>query len=123
MIGMKMSLIEWMKNIGVKLIGSSLKKELPEFEQDELRRYEIVFSGIVQDVGFRYEMWLMAEKLELTGFVENLPNGDVYAEIQGEKNRIMYLIEYMKAIPRICIENMDIDEMELREEKKFTPIY
>ena len=97
--------------------------EFPEFEQDEVRRYKIIFSGSVQGVGFRYEMWLMAEKLGLKGFVENLPNGNVYVEMQGEKNRIMYLIEYMKAVPRICIENMDIDEMELREEKKFIPIY
>ena len=120
----RMALVEWLKNVWKNYIGSSPESiELPEFEQDEIRRYEIVFSGIVQDVGFRYEMWLMAEKLELTGFAENLPNGDVYAEIQGEKNRIMYLIEYMKAIPRICIENIDIDEMELREEKEFIPIY
>ena len=123
MIGMKMSLVEWMKNIGEKLIGSSLKKELPEFEQDEVRRYKIIFAGSVQGVGFRYEMWLMAEKLGLSGFVENLPNGNVQAEIQGMKNKILYLIDYLKSIERIRIDKIEIDELELKEEKGFTAIY
>lgn len=119
-----MSLMKWLKNIWKNYIGSSPESiELPEFEADEMRRYQVIFSGNVQGVGFRYEMWLMADKLGVSGFAENLPNGDVYAEIQGEKNRILYLIEYMKTIPRICIESMDIDEMDLREEKKFIPIY
>ena len=120
----RMALMVWLKNVWKNYIGSSPESiELPEFEKGEMRRYQVVFSGNVQGVGFRYEMWLMADKLGVTGLAENLPNGDVYAEIQGEKNRIMYLIEYMKTIPRICIENMDIDEMELREEKQFIPIY
>ena len=119
-----MSLMKWLKNVWKNYIGSSPESiELPEFETDEMRRYQVIFSGNVQGVGFRYEMWLMADKLGVSGFAENLPNGDVYAEIQGEKNRILYLIEYMKTIPRICIESMDIDEMDLREEKKFIPIY
>lgn len=90
-----------------------------QFEPDEMRRYEIIFSGIVQGVGFRYEVWMLAQKLKLTGYVENLPDGTVHAEIQGEKNRILYLIESMKQIPRIHVERVEIDEMGLKEEDSF----
>ena len=97
--------------------------EFPEFEQDEVRRYKIIFSGSVQGVGFRYEMWLIAEKLGLSGFVENLPNGNVQVEIQGMKNKILYLIDYLKSIERIRIDKIEIYELELKEEKGFTAIY
>ena len=90
-----------------------------EFQSDEMRRYDIIFSGIVQGVGFRYEVWSMAQKLHLTGYVENLANGDVHAEIQGQKNRIMHVVECLKQIPRIHIEKVEIDEMELKAENTF----
>jgi acylphosphatase len=103
---------------------SSIEKlEFPDFLPDEERRYEIIFSGIVQGVGFRYEAWLIAEKLGLSGFAENLPNGDVRMEIQGPKNRILHLIHCMESIPRISITNKVIKELMLKEEKGFTPVY
>ncbi len=119
-----MPLIELFKNFRDKYMRSSVDKmEFPEFSPDEERRYEIIFSGIVQGVGFRYEAWLIAQKLELTGFAENLPNGDVRMEIQGPKNRILHLIHCMESIPRITIKNKVIEELSLKEEKEFTPVY
>lgn len=90
-----------------------------QFQPDEIRRYDIIFSGMVQGVGFRYEVWSIAQKLHLTGYVENLPNGTVHAEIQGPKNRILYLIDCLKQIPRIDIEDVEIDEVGLKEETSF----
>lgn len=84
-----------------------------EFPEDETVRYRIVFSGLVQGVGFRYETWAIAQKLGLIGYVENLSNGDVYTEIQGAKNKILYLIECLQSIPRIHIENLQIDEIDV----------
>ena len=89
------------------------------FPPDEIKRYRIVFSGLVQGVGFRYETWAIAQKLELAGFVENLPDGTVYAEIQGSENKILYLIECLKSVPRIRIEKIKIDEMKLKQETNF----
>lgn len=89
------------------------------FPEDEIIRYRIVFSGLVQGVGFRYETWAIAQKLGLTGFVENLPNGDVHAQIQGPRNRIMYLIECLKSIPRIQIADVQMEEIEQKEELHF----
>lgn len=119
-----MSLIELFKNFRDKYMRYSVDQmEFPEFEPDEERRYQIIFSGVVQGVGFRYEAWLIAGKLGLTGFAENLPDGNVFMEIQGPKNKIMHLIQCMKLIRRIQIEHMEIDELPLKEESEFTPVY
>lgn len=119
-----MPLIELFKIFRDKYMRSSIEKmDFPEFPEDEERRYQIIFSGIVQGVGFRYEAWLIAEKLGLTGFAENLPNGEVYMEIQGPKNRILHLIHCMESIRRITIEGKEIYELPLKEESGFTPVY
>ena len=103
---------KYMKNTAGKVDNSI-------FSADETRRYRIVFSGNVQGVGFRYETWSIAQKLQLAGFVENLPNGKVYAEIQGPKNKILYLIDVLKSIPRVDIEDIEIDELETKNEIDF----
>ena len=41
--------------------------------------------------------------LELTGFCENLPNGDVLLEVQGAKNRIAYLVFFLRSLTRIKV--------------------
>ena len=117
------------KNMGLKKVWNQLwdkymkspaeKIESTAFSADETKRYRIIFSGIVQGVGFRYETWAIAQKLELTGFVENLPEGTVYAEIQGPENKILYLIDCLQLIPRIHIEKMKMEEMEIRQETNF----
>ncbi len=53
-----------------------------------MERYLIIFKGRVQGVGFRYTCQLIAKQHSLTGYVCNLENGDVKAEIQGEKENI-----------------------------------
>lgn len=119
-----MPIVELFKNFRDRYMRSAIEKlDFPEFPPDEERRYEIVFSGIVQGVGFRYEAWLIAGKLELTGFAKNLPNGDVLVEVQGPKNKILHFIHCMESIPRISIENKVLTELELKEEKEFMPVY
>ena len=115
-----MSLKQSWKNLLDKYMKSPANQiDTTQFQDDEARRYAITFSGLVQGVGFRYEVWTLAQKLKLTGHVENLPNGTVYAEIQGPKNRILHLIDAMKQIPRIQIENVEIAELGLKEESMF----
>ena len=96
---------------------------VPEFLEDVKNRYVVVFSGVVQGVGFRYEMYLIAKKIDVTGFVENLPNGDVYAEIQGAENRIRYLIDYMRNNKRFCVDKIEMQKMEIKDEVEFEAIY
>lgn len=109
----------WKKFLDKYMRSPAEQIDITKFDADEMRRYDIIFSGLVQDVGFRYEVWTMAQKLKLTGYVENLANGKVHAEIQGPKNRILYLVDCLKQIPRVTIENVEIDEMILKEEGSF----
>jgi acylphosphatase len=47
--------------------------------------YEIVhFSGRVQGVGFRYNVIRVAKEYEVCGFVQNLTDGRVLVEVEGE---------------------------------------
>ena len=103
---------KYMKSAAEKINGT-------EFAADETKRYRIIFSGVVQGVGFRYETWTIAQKLELTGFVKNLPEGSVYTEIQGPENKILYLMDCLQSIPRIHIEKIKMEELKLGSEIDF----
>lgn len=119
-----MPFIDLLKNFRDNYMKNAAEKaDFSEFPPDEKRRYRIIFSGVVQGVGFRYEVWRLAQKLSLTGFAKNLPSGDVLVEVQGPKNKIFYLIHCMDSIQRIYIENKVMDELPLKEEREFTPVY
>ena len=48
-----------------------------------IKRYYIIYKGQVQGVGFRYRLYQLAYKYNLTGYCHNLSNGDVSCEVQG----------------------------------------
>ena len=80
---------------------------LPNFEDSQILRKNLIFKGRVQKVGFRLEVSLIANKLGLTGWVKNTPQGEVAAEIQGEKDKIDFLIKFMKSLKRIKIVKVE----------------
>lgn len=49
-----------------------------------MERRRFVFHGRVQGVGFRYTSARLAQRFPLTGWVQNLPDGTVQLEVQGE---------------------------------------
>ncbi len=53
----------------------------------------IIFIGRVQGVGFRFTSLRMANLYSLTGFVRNLPNGNVEMVAQGDSKSIDSCIE------------------------------
>jgi acylphosphatase len=59
----------------------------------------IVVSGMVQGVGFRYFVRQHATQLGLTGWVRNLPNGDVELEAEGVRESIERLLIYLRRGP------------------------
>ena len=85
------------------VINQVRRAAIPPFPPDRLCRYAITFSGRVQKVGFRLEVFELARRLGLTGWCENLPSGSVYAEVQGEENKIFFLIFFMESLKRIKI--------------------
>lgn len=102
------------------VINQVAKVKLPQFDSDEIVRYRIIFSGRVQHVGFRLEVSELAKRLHLTGYCENLENGDVLAEIQGPSDKIEFLISFMESLKRIKITNRTMERLEIvAEEKEF----
>ena len=52
------------------------------------RRIQIIYSGQVQGVGFRYSVKSVATGFELTGSVRNLPGGGVELVAEGAKDEL-----------------------------------
>ena len=48
------------------------------------KRAEIITTGLVQGVGFRYYVAQHAKSLKLTGYVKNLFSGEVLTVVEGE---------------------------------------
>lgn len=85
-----------------------------------MKRYNMIFKGRVQGVGFRYKSYLLANELGLTGDVSNLYDGDVELNIQGDREKIDLFLEKLAKDRFIRIDDIEIKEKELiNDEKKF----
>lgn len=103
------------------VINQAQRAKLPEFKSDEICRQRITFSGRVQNVGFRLEVVELAKRLGLTGYCDNLENGDVIAEFQGAPDKIDFLVSFMEGLKRVKVTNKIVEELELVEnETDFT---
>ena len=63
----------------------------------------IVVSGMVQGVGFRYFIHHHASQLGLTGWVRNLPNGDVEIQAEGNREFVESLVTYAQRGPSLAV--------------------
>jgi len=70
-------------------------KQLGEPEGETVK-YDMKFSGRVQDVGFRATSHDYMNMLDLKGSAENLPDGDVLVTVEGPQSRIDLLKELLK---------------------------
>ncbi len=85
-----------------------------------MKRYYIVYEGIVQGVGFRWRLIQIARKKQLTGYVRNCDNGKVECEAQGEKVD-EFLKQSLENDRFAKVFNYSLREMPLnKEEKEFT---
>ncbi len=78
----------------------------------------LTVSGKVQGVFYRQSACEVANKLELSGFVKNLPNGDVLIEVHGETAKVEELYQWslkgpmlaqVKSVTREEIESIPLD--------------
>jgi len=63
---------------------------------DNYKRAEILASGRVQGVGFRYFVLRKAQSLGLFGYVKNLYTGDVLTVVEGNKAMIEELFKEIR---------------------------
>ena len=72
------------------------------------KRLHVLFSGTVQGIGFRFTTERMARRYPVTGYVHNLPKGQVEVLAEGEEKS---LEEFLKAIQEAFqsyIQNVDV---------------
>ncbi|MEE9398852.1 MAG: acylphosphatase, partial [Dehalococcoidales bacterium] len=62
----------------------------------ELASLQAIVSGLVQGVFFRAFVVELASELGVTGYVRNLPRGNVEVLAEGERKQLEKLIVYLK---------------------------
>ena len=84
------------------------------------RSYSIIVKGRVQGVSFRFATHAKALKLQLTGWVKNLPNGDVQIEAEGNETNINTLIDWCYVGPPLAkVEEVIAEEIQVRDHRNF----
>ena len=71
----------------------------------------IIFSGTVQGVGFRFTAHRIANRYQLTGFVRNLPDGNVEMLAQGQPEDIDNCIQDIKESLGGYVRETQIEEI------------
>ena len=61
--------------------------------------FHALVSGRVQGVGFRYYCRAQARRLGLSGWVQNLPDGDVEVRAEGNAQKLEELLQWLKSGP------------------------
>lgn len=70
-----------------------------------------MISGRVQGVGFRYFTVQQAKKLGVTGWVKNLADGRVEAEVQGGEPDVAEMIDRLQKGPlRARVDHVEVKE-------------
>jgi len=76
-------------------------------------RAHVHVSGLVQGVFFRYATQREARQWSVSGWVRNLPDGSVEAIFEGERDKVVKMIEFVKVGPL----GSRVDSVEVNWEK------
>jgi len=76
-------------------------------------RAHVYVSGMVQGVGYRYFVIDAARAHHVTGWVRNLSDGRVEAEIEGPSEAVERMIELLREGPRFS----RVDDLEVTREE------
>ena len=82
-------------------------------------RFYIRFTGRVQGVGFRFFAAMNAEKCYLTGWVKNMPDGSVTAEVRGTRLQIKQFLELTQTGNHfVRVDDIEMEERPYEEKEK-----
>lgn len=82
-------------------------------------RIKIVVHGVVQGVGYRYYTYRIANKLSVNGYVTNKKDGSVEVVAEGEKSKLLRLVEELRIGPRGSrVQNFNIQWEDPKEDFK-----
>lgn len=84
-----------------------------------MKRYHIIVSGLVQGVGFRFFVYELALKFKLAGWVQNLYDGTVEIEVQGNQDILFAFIDELKEGNMFSsVDDVSVEPMEVKEKEK-----
>lgn len=89
--------------------------------EDSVSHFTIFFEGHVQGVGFRFSTLQLAKGFDLTGSVQNLVDGRVQLELEGERSECVEFIRSLSEEMAGFIRNTGQTESERAPQfKEFT---
>ena len=81
------------------------------------KRYQVIVSGIVQGVGFRYATLKKANELGITGWIKNRIDGKVETVIEGENDSLKQMLSWLKKGPsQANITDTEVQELIYKDE-------
>jgi len=84
-------------------------------------RVRLYVDGRVQGVWFRQSTWQQADRLGVTGWVRNLPDGRVEAVYEGPRTAVEELLEWTRRGPdRALVTAIEIYDEEPKGERGFS---
>ena len=73
--------------------------------------FKLVIEGRVQGVSFRASMKRAADQFGISGWVANLPDGNVEALVRGSKEDVEQIINWSKkGPPRARVDRLSVEE-------------
>jgi acylphosphatase len=76
------------------------------------QRLRAVVRGEVQGVGYRWSVQRLARRLGLTGYAQNLPDGSVRVEAEGDPAQLDELEAFLRGGPRFAeVDRLDSERV------------
>ena len=83
-------------------------------------RYHVILYGTVQGVGCRWFCNVMAQQYRVSGWVQNLPDGTVELEVQGDPDRVeAFILKVREGNRYMNVDFMDAREIPTKKEDGF----
>jgi acylphosphatase len=84
------------------------------------RAVKIFISGTVQGVFFRAYVREQAEKLDVKGYVRNLPDARVEAWLEGDSEAVGEMVNLCKkGAPHSIVKNVEVQDAKFQDLKEF----
>ena len=74
---------------------------------------KVIFSGLVQGVGFRYRTHTIAQNLPISGYVRNLTDGTVELVAEGTDEDLNLFIREITEELKTNIQNIHQEDIEI----------
>ena len=101
-------------------MGGMKPTERQSEHQTDRQRKRVIVRGRVQGVGFRYYPRAEAEKLGLTGFVQNHADGSVEAQVEGAAASVERMLDWLSTGPPWAgVDSLTVTDAPLEFDRHF----